>query len=284
MRPVRLYDAPEQFAEMMMKHLSESMNVPVRMLEEPLLLEINLDPNDPKELVRVSLHNTFRTYMAGGDMNTAIDYLNNMIRCTDFVRMKKGEVVKLDAAYIYPAIRDERYVKEAGKDVHFISDAYLPGLNVIYLEIKDGCTKIITEASLESNPRLTVEKVKHLAYRNLRAAGWQSSRLSLKSPFRESCSIEVYMDNSHPIECQFLLPEMARYNLPQSCLVAYTNRMTAMIMHSNERMETLSQVMRLAEKSKFRDVVKQSCLLKPNPVSEQIYWINKGEAKLLELG
>ncbi|WP_373228879.1 DUF1444 family protein [Cohnella sp.] len=282
MRPARLYDAPEQFAEMMMKHLSESMNVLVQKTEEPLLLEINVNLNDPQEKIQVSLHNTFRTYMASGDMNTAIDYLNDTIRCTELMRTKKDDVVKLDSAYIYPAIRDTRYVEEAGKNVKFISEAYLPGLSVIYLEIKDSCSKIITEASLEYNPRLTEERVKHLAYRNLRTAGWQSSRLTLQSPFRESCCIEVFMDNSHPIECQFLLPEMATSNLPKSCLIAYTNRKTAMIMYSNERMETLSQVMRLADKSRFRDVVKRSCLFRPNPVSEQIYWIHNGEAKLLE--
>ncbi len=282
MRPARLYDAPEQFAEMMMKHLSESMNVLVRKTEEPLLLEINLNPSDPKEKIQVSLHNTFRTYMVSGDMNTAVDYLNNTIRCTDLVRTKKSDVAKLDSAYIFPAIRDKRYVEEAGRESKFVSEAYLPGLNVIYLEIKDSCSKIITEASLEYNPRLTEERVKHLAYRNLRAAGWQSSRLTVQSPFRKSCYIEIFMDNSHPIECQFLLPEMATRNLPKSCLIAYTNRKTAMIMHSDERMETLSQVMCLADKARFRDVVKRSCLFMPNPVSEQIYWINYGEAKLLE--
>lgn len=282
MRPARLYDEPEQFAEMMMKHLSESMNVHVQKTEEPLLLEINLDPNDPREKVHVSLHNTFRTYMASGDMNTAVDYLNNTIRCTELMRTKKDDVIKLDSAYIYPAIRETRYVEEAGKDVKFISDAYLPGLSVIYLEIKESCSKIITEAILEHNHRLTVDKVKHLAYRNLRTAGWQTSRITLQSPFRESCCIEVFMDNSHPIECQFLLPEMAKHNLPKSCLVAYTNRKTMMMMHTSERMDTLPQATRLAEKSRFRDIVRRSCYIMPNPVSEQIYWIKDGEVKLLE--
>jgi hypothetical protein len=47
-------------------------------------------------------------------------------------------------------------------------------------------------------------------------------------------------------------------------------------------METISQALRLVDKSRFRDVVKRSCRLLPNPVSEEIYWISNGEAKLLE--
>lgn len=283
MRAARLYDAPEQFAEMMMMHLGESLSVQVEnTVEEPLLLMINLDPNDPANKVQVSLHNTYQTYMASGDMNAAVDNLNDTIRLTNYMQTKKDEIVKLDSAYIYPAIRDERYVEEAGRDVKFISDPYLPGLRVIYLEIKDECSKIISEASLEHNPRLTVEKIKHLAYRNLRTAGWQSPRLSLEVPLRPSCTVEVFMDNSHPIECQFLLPEMAKRNMPSSCLIAFTNRKYAMMMYSTEQMDTMAQARRLADKSKFREVVKRSFYIMPNPVSEQIYWIKDGEAKLLE--
>ena len=282
MRQARLYDVPEEFAEMMVKHLSESMNVRVQRTEEPLLLEVHVDPDNPKELIQVSLHNTFRTYMANGDMNTAVDYLNNTIRVTQFIQTKKDEVMKLDSAYIYPAIREDRYVQEAGMGMNFISDPYLPGLSVIYIEIKESCSKIISEASLEYNPRLTAGKVKHLAYRNLRSAGWQASRISLQSPARNSCHIELYTDNSHPIECQFLLPEMTLHNLPSSCLVAYSNRKTALMMHSEERMDTVAQAVRLANKSKFKDVVKRSWHMMPNPVSDQIFWINNGVAKLLE--
>jgi hypothetical protein len=281
MRPVRLYDEPEQFAEMMMRHLSESMDVFVQQKEEPLLLEISLEPNNPEEKLQVSLHNTFRTYMAGGDLNAAIDYLNSIIRCSQLVR-KKSEVTKLDPAYIFPAIRDERYVVEAGRDSPFVSEAYLPGLRVIFIEIKNSSSKIVNEAILSHNPRLTEEKVKRLAYRNLRSAGWQPSRLSLQCPSNKSCYVEVFMDNSHPVECQFLLPEMAARNLPGNCVIAYTNRKTALMMHSKAQMETISQALRLVDKSRFRDVVKRSCRLLPNPVSEEIYWISNGEAKLLE--
>ncbi|MCD9020241.1 DUF1444 family protein [Cohnella silvisoli] len=282
MRPVRLYDELVQFAEMMMRHLSESMDVTVRQKEEePLLLEISLKPNNPEEKVQVSLHNTFRTYMAGGDLNAAVDYLNSIIRCSQLVRTK-SDVAKLDPAYIFPAIRDERYVKEAAENSPFLSEEYLPGLRVIYIEIKDSCSKIVNEAILSHNPRLTVERVKRLAYRNLRSAGWQPSRLSLQSPFHKSCYVEVFMDNSHPVECQFLLPDMASRNLPRNCVIAYTNRKNALMMRSEERMETIAQALRLVEKSRFRDVVKRSCNLLPSPVSERIYWISNGEARLLE--
>lgn len=281
---VRVYDDPQQFAEMMMRQLSENMEVIVQQKEkegEPLLLEVGLDRNDPQNKLQVSLHNTFRTYMAGGDLNAAIDYLNSIVRCSDWVRAK-GDVAELDPAYIYPAIRDERYVQEAGRDMGLLSEEYLPGLRVIFLEIKDSCTKIISESLLSHNPRMTEDRVKRLAYRNLRSAGWQESRLILQSPSRKSCFVEVYMDNSHPIECQFLNPGMAIGNVPRNFLIAYTNRKTALTMHSDERMETVQQALFLTEKSRFRDVVKRSCLLTPNPVSDRIYWISNGKATLLE--
>lgn len=87
MSTARLYETPEQFAEMMMKQLRESMQVSVRQEDgEPLLLDISLNPNDPKEKLQISLHNTYRTYRAGGDLNAAIDYLNNIIRTSHYMR------------------------------------------------------------------------------------------------------------------------------------------------------------------------------------------------------
>jgi len=285
MRSVRLYDNPEHFAEMMMRQLSESLNVVVRQREgEPLLLDVELNPDDPNETAQISLHNTYRTYRVGGDLNAAVDYLNNIVRTSNYLRSKKGDVRKLDSAYIFPAIRDERYVDEAGIDSPFLSEAYLPGLRVIFLEIKDGCSKIVNRSVLESNPRLTEEKVRRLAYRNLRAAGWQPSRLSLESPFRKSCIVEVFLDNPHPIECQFLLPELSISHMPDNCVIAYTNRKCTMLMHSRERMETMAQARRLVDRSRFREVVKRSYYLMPSPVSLQLYWINNGKAELLEDG
>ncbi|WP_217598097.1 hypothetical protein, partial [Cohnella sp. GbtcB17] len=72
-----MYDQPEQFAEMMKRHLAGSLQIEVRMTEgEPLLLEMD----DKIGEAQVSLHNTYQTYMAGGDLNAAVDYLNDIVR------------------------------------------------------------------------------------------------------------------------------------------------------------------------------------------------------------
>ncbi|WP_027086252.1 hypothetical protein [Cohnella panacarvi] len=283
MRAARLYDTPEEFAVMIKGHLDNERGMRATLREdEPLLLDVCLS-DDPKDIAQVSLHNSYRTYMAGGDLNTVIDQLNGILNVSNLIREKGGEELqKLDAAYIYPAIRDERYVMEAGRNNPFISDAYLPGLRVIFIEIKDSFSKIVTELSLESNPRLTAERVKRIAYRNLRSAGWIYPKLELTSPCRKSCTIDAYTDNPHPIECQFLLQPMAAANLPDHCVIAYTNRKYALLLRSAEPMDTAEQVVRLVEKSRFKEVVKRSFRLLPNPVSMRMYWIRNGQAEWLD--
>ncbi len=282
MKQARLYDNPQEFAGMMMKHLSESLNVSIQQnKEEPLLLEMILNQGKENERMEVSLHSTMQTYMASGDLNTAIDYLNGVVDCTIGIRMNQG-LAKLDPQYIYPAIRDNRYIEEAGLQSTFLSEEYLPGLGVIFIETKDTFSKIINQSLLEQNPRFTEERVKRLAYKNLQYSGWNDSRMSLKSPFRSSCYVEVFTDNDYPVECQFLLPEMSRNHMPESCLVAYTNRKTSLLLRSDEKMGTMSDACFLAGKSRFKEVVKRSYRNLPQPVSDQIYWIHKGKAQLLE--
>jgi hypothetical protein len=282
MMHARLYDSPQEFAEMMIRHLSESLNVSVQQSEEePLLLEISLEENKGNEKVQVSLHSTLETYMASGDLNTAIDYLNSIIYCTEGIRANI-DITKLDPLFIYPAIRDIRYIKEAGKDSSILSEEYLPGLGVIFLEIKDKFSKIINQALLDQHPQLTEDKIKALAYQNLCYQGWSYPNLNLKSPFRHSCQVEVFMDKAYPPECQFLLPQLSRNNMPESCLIAFTNRKTTLLLRSDERMGTMSEAYFLAHKSRFKDVVERSCRIMPHPVSERIYWVHKGEARLLE--
>ncbi len=283
MRAARLYDTPEEFAVMVKGHLDNERGMRATLREdEPLLLDVRLS-DDPDDIAQVSLHNTYRTYKAGGDLNTVIDQLNSILNVSNLIQEKGGEELqKLDPTYIYPAIRDERYVTEAGRSNPFISDAYLPGLRVIFIEIKDSFSKIVTESSLESNPRLTAERVKRIAYRNLRSADWVYPKLELTSPFRSTCTIDAYTDNPHPIECQFLLPQMAAAHLPANCVIAYTNRKYALLMRSTERMDTAEQVVRLVEKSRFKEVVKRSFHLLPNPVSMRMYWVRNGQAEWLE--
>ncbi len=281
MTVVRVYDTPEQFAEMMMRQLSESMNTKVSQDEkEPLLLDVQLDPVDPSKVVQISLHNTFLTYMNGGDLNSAIDYLNNIVRTSNSMH-SNTEIMKLDSAYIYPAIRDEQYVLEAGRDAKLVSSPFLPGLRVIYLEIKNGCTKMIGESLLQCNPRFTEDKVKRLAYVNLKASGWYSANLNLTSPLRSSCTMDIYTDPPHPIDCQFSFQELASQHMPNQYVIAYTNRLYTIVMRSTESMKTTEQAKRLVKKSRFDTIVKRSVNLLPNPVSDQIYLVSNGEYRLL---
>ncbi|WP_123043018.1 hypothetical protein [Cohnella candidum] len=284
MKTARLYDQPEQFAEMMMHQLRESMGVQVESKEdEPLLLDVILKQDAPEEKIRVSLHETFRTYLAGGDLNVAVDYLNDIVRNSQFILTQQDKMLKLDMTYLYPAIRDARYVLEAGRDCPMVSEECgLPGLRVIFLEIKDGVSKIINEGSLEANPRLTEERVKRIAFRNLRSAGWEHPRLELQSPFRPSCTVEVYTDYSHPIDYQFIHPEMAASNTPRNFVLAFTNRKYALLLRSTENMDTKQKAKRLVEKSKFAEVVKRSFHLLPHPVSQLMYWFHDGKAELLD--
>lgn len=281
MKQARLYETPEQFAEMMMGRLSEGLGACVAQRgEEPLLLEIQMDSGRPEEKAVISLHDVYHTYMASGDLNIAVEHLNNVIRTSNFTRSMQDRCI-LDTKYIYPAVRNERYVEEAGGEYEFLSDAFLPGLRIVYLEIKDEITKIINKSLLEQNPVLNEENVRTLAFANLKAAGWQKPRMRLKVPFRMSCTVDVYMEHPHPIECQFLLPAWKRH-MPTHCVIAFTNRMTMMVMHSTERMDTLERAMRLVEKTRFRDVVKRSVHFMPGPVSPNIYWVHNGAAQLME--
>src|SRR5690606_32968140 len=160
------------------------------------------DPSVPDERAQISLHNTYVTYMRTGDLNAAIDYLNGAIRVSLDLRDRLEEVAKLDPAYFYPALRDSRYVEEAGLASGMLGDDGLTGLKVVYLDIKDSYSKVIGKALLARQPHLTEARVRRAAYRNLKSEGWMPPKLTLQSPFRESCRIEVYTDNPYPIECQ----------------------------------------------------------------------------------
>lgn len=205
MQQVRLYDQPHEFAEMMAQHLSQSLNVQVRQKkEEPLLLEVVFNSEKEDDKSEVSLHETFLTYMRTGDLNTAVDYLNGIVRCSMDLRDKHEEMLKLDTSCIYPVLRSKEYVEQVDKGLGLVVEESIPGLCVIFLELKDGYSKIISSAMLEHHPRLTADRIKRLAFRNLRSEGWSSSTLRLQSPFRKTCTIETFLDNPFPAECQFL--------------------------------------------------------------------------------
>ncbi|THF77550.1 hypothetical protein [Cohnella fermenti] len=282
MGAVRLYDTPGQFAEMMVRQLSESTGFEIRSKEgEPLLLEVALNSEiHPDGQAEISLHQTYDTYMAGGDLNTAIDYMNKMVRLS--AHMREGvDMNKIDPARIYPAIRDERYVKEARRAMQMVSDPVLPGLRIVYMEVHEDYCKIVTEQMLADNPELDVEKVKKLAFDNLKAAGWVEPELRLDSPVRPTCVVQVFNEPPHPIDCQFLIPEWTSRYLPSEYVIAFTNRKTVQILQSTESMNTLHRARDLAVKSRFKDVVERSCRLMPSPVSDRMYWVKAGKARLL---
>lgn len=274
---VRLYDKPRDFAEMMARHLRSVLQLAVHSQEdEPLLLEVVFDESGDNERAQISLHNTYVTYMRTGDLNAAVDYLNATIRVSLDMRDRMQEVAKLDPAFIYPAIRDSRYVDEAGRASGMLGDDILPGLKVVYLEIKDSYSKVISKASLEQHPRLTEERVRRVAGRNLRSEGWMPPKVTLQSPYRKSCHIEAYFDNPYPVECQFLQPDWVKRHLPPDFLIAFPNRKYTLLMRSDERMDTSEKAARLVKGARFDEAVRRNHRLMPDPVCERIYWAHEG--------
>ncbi|WP_325354233.1 DUF1444 family protein [Paenibacillus sp.] len=283
MKPVRLYDRPEAFAEMVVRQVKSSINVHIVQKEEdPLLLEINVGSEEEKEMAQVSLHSTFLTYIRSGDLNTAVDYLNGIIHCSTELQ-NKAALEPIDPACLYPALRDSLFVKEAARGMELLTEEILPGLHVVYLELKQGYSKMINRSLLESQPRWTEERIRRVAYRNLKSEGWTPPNLSLPSPFRQSCTVDVFLDNPFPSECQLLVPELYEGHIPGCCVFAFPNRRTTLLMRSEERMETASEALRLVQKSRFNDVVRRSYRLMPHPVSERIYFSRKGKVVQLEI-
>lgn len=280
MKQALLYDRPEEFANMMKTHLEEGLRLRVRQEEgEPLLLRVDFGGADGE--AQISLHDVFRTYQNTGDLNTAVDYLNGLVNSVHMCRSGQEEMLAIDTEAIYPALRETRYVEEAGQGFDLLAEAAVPGLSVIYLESKEGYSKLLNRGMIELHPRLTEERVKRIARRNLRSEGWAEPKLVLQSPFRKSCYTDVYMDYPHPAECQFLQGDWIAANMPQTFLIAFTNRNTTLVMRSTEDMSSPEAAAQLAKKSKFTDVVLRSCRIMPNPVSEQIYWVHRGEYHLL---
>lgn len=283
MQQVRLYDSPEAFTEMIIRQIKSCMNVRISQKEgDPLFLEIDIGSEQESEMTQVSLHSTFVTYMRTGDLNGAVEYLNGIIHCSTELQ-NKAALESIDPACLYPALRDSLFVKEAARGMDLLAEEILPGLHVVYLELKQGYSKMINKSLLESQPRWTAERIRRVAYRNLKSEGWTPPNLSLPSPFRQSCTVDVFLDNPFPSECQLLVPELYEGHIPGCCVIAFPNRRTTLLMRSEERMETASEALRLVQKSRFNDVVRRSYRLMPHPVSERIYFSRKGKVVQLEM-
>lgn len=281
MNAARLYETPAEFAEMMIGQLTEVSGIHVNAREEdPLLLDLLTDPSKPDEKSQVSLHETYRVYLNTGDMNMAIDYLNGVVKTIDYTRLGKEQMMTIDARYLYPAIRNERVVTDH-ENMELLSEPFLPGLRMVYLEIKDNVVKMVSKSMLDYNPRFTEEKIRRIAKSNLRAEGWHEPLLSLPSPTRRSCTIDIYKEYPYPIDYQFFVEEIAAMHMPECYVISYTNRRIIMTMHTSERMDTMERACELVRKSKFGEVARRSSRVMPGPVSEQVYWVHRGEAVLL---
>jgi hypothetical protein len=111
MQQVRLYESPQEFAEMMIRHLSDSLQVHIQQVEgEPLLLEVAIDDNTNNGKLQVSLHNTFQTYKVTGDLNAAIDYLNGIIASAVGLRPTKAWSRLIRLIFIQRSGNDDTWI------------------------------------------------------------------------------------------------------------------------------------------------------------------------------
>lgn len=283
MNAARLYETPAEFAEMMIGQLTEVSGIQVSAREEdPLLLDLLNDLNKPDEKSQISLHETYRVYLNTGDLNMAINYLNGVVRTIDYTRMGNEQMMTIDARYLYPAIRNERVVTDQ-EHMELLSEPFLPGLRMVFLEIKDNVVKMVSKSMLDYNPRFTEEKIRRIAKSNLRAEGWHRPNLTLTSPTRKSCTIDVYNEYPYPIDYQFFIVEIASLHMPESYVISYTNRRMMITRHTSERMDTMERACELVRKSKFEEVARRSCRVMPGPVSDRVYWVHRGKAVLLDL-
>lgn len=282
-RMARLYDRPDQFSDFVVRQLRETMGVEVRKVEgESLLIEICRRRGNREAKWQINLLEVYHSYMMDGDLNAAIDFMNGIWNSMRWLRQQENMMFKLHPAHIYPAVRDEQYIRELEQESPVLSEPYLPGLRVVFLDIKDRYVKVINQAILDYNPGFTEVEIKRLAYGNLRSAGWQPPVMVLPSPTLPSCSIEVYCDPAHPVACQFLLPELSWAYLPSQYVIAYPNRSYTLLMRSVEQMETKEQAKRLVAQSRFADVVKRSVREVPFPISDQLFWVCDGKVERLD--
>jgi|GEM_PF-2481433 len=280
---MRKYDTPRDFADRLVKKLQDSIAGVVRQeADDPLLLHI-LDDEQKGELFRISLHNAYQSYMNSGNLEVASHYVDNIIRTTQSAhRGGYDEVMlQLDLTHVYPVLRDRAYVERAGGDV--IYDDALPGMKMIYIESNEGFSKLVNRGALEFNPGVTEERVKWAAHHNLRSEGWISPKLSLPCPHKPSCTVDVYLDNPVPIECQFLIPRRSQLHMPDHYLISFPDRKTTLVMHTVEAMDTAEKAIRLAKESRFTDVVRRTFLVMGSPNSQNIYWSHRGEFTLLNI-
>ncbi len=277
------HSTPEEFAEMIRRHLSQTLKIKMgRDGKDPLLLELELGGKGGGKS-RISLHHAFRTYRNSGDWNTAVRYLNGIVDSAAACRNER-EMAQIDLSCVYPALRAARFVEEAGKEADLIAEPGLPGLDKIYLELKPGFSKMMSRPLLGNQRHVTEEKLKEIASRNLQWKGWMRPNMTLSDTRRESCVFDVYLDPPYPVECQFLNSDLTKVHMPDTYLIAFPNRSTTLVMRSTEAMETAEAARESAKQAQFAALVRRSYSVMPHPVSDRMYWSHKGRIRLLPVG
>lgn len=262
------------------KSVSENMSVRETASETygNIFCETNRDRMFP-----ISLHYAYQAYLNSGNFNIALHSLDDIVQKVIAACQEPRDLAmaKLDMSAIFPALRDSAYVEQSYSRA--ICEDALPGFKKVYLEASNGSSKIINEGILERNPGLTREWIERIAHLNLRSVGWTRPRLSIPSSTRQSCTIDVYMDNLVPVECQFLDPELTRIYLPDVYLISFPAQYTSIVMYSSEKMNTIDQAVRLAKRSGLVNIVHGSYYSTSSPNNRNIYWVYGGAVFLLKL-
>lgn len=278
-KAARLYDNAKEFSDMMRRQLIKTLNLKVNAKkDDPLLLMVHIPEHGTDEKVEISLHRAFGTYLNSGDLNGAIDYLNGTILSTLAVSDQREATLQVDTSRVYPALRDKEYVEQAGVTV--FDKGNMEGLCTVYLMVKDGFSVIVNSQMLNGN--LSENALKQIAHRNLYKKGWTPSSMQLPFPTAGNCQLETFFaKKGFPIDFQFVRPDLAKGKLPDTFLVAFPNRDLALMMRTEERLETKSEAMKLSKTTRFQEVVKRSHLVMPSPNSGRIYFFSRGEYKYL---
>ena len=279
MRAAPIYTNPIDFSRFMAGQLENSMQAKlVQSIEDPLRLEVTFHGHAPEEEKAVlHLHNVYDTYRKTGDLNAAIDFLNNMTEAMRYTKQIDPKRPTFNPDHIYPVLRPSRDIRRFKKDgYNIITYAEVPGMETVILERNVGFSTLINEEMLNANKQWDKQSLKRRAYQNMRSSGWKQPNLQLQHPFAEDCEVLVYLDPPVPVQCQLLLPDMTFGRLPEQFIAAFPNKETTLIMKCRERLDSMATVKRIVRDSQLRDVVDRSYRFMPYPLTRDLYWISNG--------
>jgi hypothetical protein len=192
------------------------------------------------------------------------------------------EIPRLNPNKLYPTLRPIADVKRMNRDGYgLLYDSEVPGMATVLVERQVGFTLLLSEEMLSKLPEWNKQTIREQAYRNLRKKGWRKPNLLLQSPACERSMMHIYLDTPIPIQCQLLLPDLTCKHLPRSFIAGFPNKETTIILSYQGMMETHEEVRQVAKISKVHELVERSYSVQPYPLSDRLYWIRNGEAKLI---